>query len=375
MRARSLWGGNTLSIKKKCIFSFIVVSALAVLLYSATHVVRTCKFYLSLKRTDHGWRGRVHVADPVLGFSPVPNSRGAEILPCHTEIPARFDGRGFRVPAGDTQVGTLAPRAIALGCSFTYGAACLAEETYPYLLSKECNLNCVNAGVCSYGLSQILLRAQSLIPKYKPDYVIVQYSPWLVLRSQNYYLPSDAGALPGPYFAESQDGLIYIHAPIFMEKVTELPVSMYRDTPKSTVDFSSFLFQVGVPLYLHDDVRRLSHEIKRLAGVTPRPITDSQRIVDYVYGEIERICEENNATMMILILGNRSHVLNLRGALVVDAQAALIGRLPERSAEAYREAYCHWSGSPPVCVDEHPNARAHRIIAVELAKTIRMTGN
>src|SRR5271157_2540391 len=166
MRATSLQRGHvpTLSIKKKIIFSFTVLTLFVLLLYSATMVAETCLLYRNAKRMHYWWRGRMFAADPILGFAPVPNSRGAEICPVG-EIPVRSDGEGFRIPAGDTDVAALGPpRAIALGCSFTYGSLCLAEETYPYNLSKELDINCVNAGVVSYGISQILIRARSLIP-------------------------------------------------------------------------------------------------------------------------------------------------------------------------------------------------------------------
>jgi len=340
-------------------------------------VAETCLLYRNAKRMHYWWRGRMFAADPILGFAPVPNSRGAEICPVG-EIPVRSDGEGFRIPAGDTDVAALGPpRAIALGCSFTYGSLCLAEETYPYNLSKELDINCVNAGVVSYGLSQILIRARSLIPRHKPDYVIVQYSPWLVERSQGYYALGFYVKVPVPYFAESEFDDIYIHYPIFRSKVHELPISGYRGTPKSIADFSSFLFNVGLPLYHHDHLNILIHKIKLVAGVTPRPIADGQRIVDYVYGEIGKLCEENRAKMIVVVLGDsvntkNRHVLDrIPNALVVDAHTALIERLPEPSEEAYTKAYCHWRGNPPVLVDGHPNARAHRIIALELAKTIR----
>ena len=41
----------------------------------------------------------------------------------------------------------------------------------------------LNAGKCAYGLSQMLILARRLIPRYRPDYVLVQFSPWQKLHS------------------------------------------------------------------------------------------------------------------------------------------------------------------------------------------------
>jgi hypothetical protein len=73
---------------------------------------------------------------------------------------------------------------LALGCSFTYGAATNAENTYPYLVGQRLAGTTRNAGVSSYGLSQMMILAKRLVPAYKPDYLLVQYSPWLVDRSK-----------------------------------------------------------------------------------------------------------------------------------------------------------------------------------------------
>jgi hypothetical protein len=373
--------GRSLSLRKKILFSAITLTTLVVFLYAAIVVARTYPIYHGLKHRARGWEGRLFTVDPTLGFAPIPNSRGAEIFPIGPEIPARFDGEGFRVPTKDADaIPNRHPDAITIGCSFTYGVACLAEETYPYALSQLLDIKCINAGVPSYGLSQVLILARRMIPRYRPRYVIVQYSPWLVARSQAYFAPAYYGKVTVPYFAESKSGALSIRPPIFEEWVTDLPVSEYRETPAGVFDFSSFLFRSGAPLFLHDDLNVLLHRLKRVTGRRRRATADGQRVFDEAYGEIARICVENQTKLIILVLGlsidrsDRHAIDKIHNAVFVDAQTAMIESLPEATDEAYSRAFRHWRGDPLVLVDPHPNARAHKIIAQTLAEAIGRMG-
>ncbi len=375
-----------LSIKKKCLFSMIVLSPFLMVLYLAVVAARTYPVYRGIKASEWGWRGRLFAADPVLGFAPIPNARGSEIVAKGPEIPARFDRDGFRIPASEPIVESSGPpRAIALGCSFTYGAACPAEVTFTHALSRLYQIPCRNAGVPSYGLAQVLILARRLIPRDRPAYVIVQYSPWLVTRSQSEFAPTYYGKVPGPYFAvsESPGAGLSIHPPVFTEWVTEMPVSDYRGTRAGPGDFASFLLRVGGPMLVHDDVNLLIHQLKRLTRLTPPPATDGQRIVREAYGEIATLCKENQSRLIIVVLNDsvaatdpyRRELDRVPGVVVVDAHAALVKRLPVATDAAFSRAYCHWWGFPPKYIDGHPNGAAHQIIALEIASAIRRIEN
>ena len=120
----------------------------------------------------------------------------------------RFDKNGFRVPVGDTPTESHgSPLVLTLGCSFTYGDAVYARDTYPYLVGQSLKGTTKNAGCCSCGLSQMLILAGKLIPSHKPDYLIVQYSPWLISRSLSPFSPTYGGKSPAPYFY-GDEGLV-----------------------------------------------------------------------------------------------------------------------------------------------------------------------
>lgn len=374
---------KNLSRKKRLVFSFIVFLIPATTI-SAIYVVytgyRTAPIYWHIKHNERGWKGKVHKADAELGFVPVPDSRGAETFPIGGDIPMRYDKYGFRVPLED---GITSPNrhpvVLALGSSFTYGAAVPAENTYSYLVGQGLRGSTRNAGVGGYGLAQMLVLARRLVPTYKPDYLLVQYSPWLAGWAQSPFAASYLGKVPIPYFFVSQNELA-VQPPVFQTKIMDLPTDKYRNTQVSVIDKVSFLWHVGLPLYVHDDFNMCSLSIRRLLGLVPQPAPNAQEITKYVYGELAKVAKENGAKLVIVVLGADEHPVQAPDTLfppdsiAVNAQSALLRNLPVvNSREEYQKAYMHWRGSPLTIVDAHPNETAHRIIAEAIIQKIQET--
>ncbi len=59
----------------------------------------------------------------------------------------------------------------------------------------------------------------------------------------------------------------------------------------------------------------------------------------------------------------RDSLDSVSGVTVIDAYANLASRLPSYNNRAFLRAYAHWRGDPPMLVDDHPNAEAHRLVA------------
>jgi hypothetical protein len=363
---------KNLSRKRRVAF-YVIVLLIPAITISAIYIVytgyRTRPLYLYVKSNQHGWIGKIHRADAELGYVPVPNSLGAETLPIGDDIPVRYDNYGFRVPVDNKEdVSVHRPVVLTLGCSFTYGAVTPAEETYPYLVGQHLGGTSRNAGVSAYGLSQMMLLARKLVPLHKPDYLLVQYSPWLVSRAQSPFAPSFFGKIPTPYFFVSRDEL-RLQPPVFQTKVMDLAIDRYRNKQTSFADKISFLWHVGLPLYAHDDFNMSLYKIKSVFGLVPTPAGDGGQIEKYVYEEIAKVARENGAKLVIVILGRNSSAVQMPknlfppDSVVVNAQDALLEHLPVVDDQNYWRVYGHWRGSPPVVVDLHPNENAHRIIA------------
>jgi hypothetical protein len=338
----------------------------------------------SFLKSDHlGFRGRVHQADPELGFAAVPGADGFHVFPVGPPIPMRYDEEGFRVPAG-TPPGhpRRRPYVMALGCSFTYGDGCRAEDVYVSRVAEELGGSALNAGKCAYGLSQMLLLARKLIPAYRPDYLLVQFSTWLPGRGTSGFARATFGRVPVPFLLLLEDGSASVHPPVFRARVFDLPFHEFDHKRGGAVEFARFFFTAAAPLFLHDDLAMAGYAARRALGRLP--VEDQERaqraredLNRAVYAEIGRLAAEHGSQMVIVRLSHplEEHWQRLKelspGAIVVNAQAALDAQVPSRSRDDYYERFGHWRGDPPRFVDNHPNPAAHQVIADEVVRAIR----
>ena len=375
--------GEKLSWSKKLLFytvMLLIPAFIIATIYIAYNVYEARSLYLHIKSGEQGWSVQVHQANPVLGFVPKPGISGAQYFSIGRDVPARFDDKGFRVPINDVNDLPINqhPTMLILGCSFTYGAAVNAEHTYAYKLGEYLGARTLNAGVCSYGLSQMVLLAEQLIPEHNPDYIIVQYSPWLVKRSISLFAPSYFATIPNPYFVK-EGNTLHIEPPAFLANHWELPIQSYRQTPRGLFDFLSFYRNVGLPLVFHEHVNLTFYKSQRILGVKPSPARYRQRdeVIKYAYERIANTADKVGAKLVIVLLGRSikpvrpSENIFPDNAMVVYAHDELLNRLTEKTEEAWLQAYGHWRGTPAKLVDRHPNEEAHRIIADQIVKHIK----
>jgi hypothetical protein len=350
--------------------------------YGLFVVWRAYAAYSFLKGDHLGFRGKVHQADPVLGFAAVPDAAGFHVFPTGPPIPMRYDADGFRIPDGPAaDAKRRRPLVLALGCSFTYGDSTRAEHTWPHLVASDLGGTELNAGKCAYGLAQMLLLARRLIPQYRPDYVLVQFSTWLPERGTSGFARATFGNVPVPFLLLRSDGTVGVHPPVFQTLVFDLPFHEFDNRHRGMGEFFRFFFRAGAPLFVRDDLNMTAYALKRALGRLPQAEQDRARqnreeLNRVVYAEIGRVVAENSARMVIVRL---SHPLERDwqplkelspGALVVNAQAMLDARVPSRKPEDYYKLFGHWRGSPPRLVDTHPNPAAHRVIADAVVRAI-----
>jgi hypothetical protein len=261
---------------------------------------------------------------------------------------------------------------LALGDSFTFGSACLAEEAFPYKVALHLGGCTINAGRPGYSLAQMLLIARDLIPEFRPKYVIVQYSDWLVFRSVRVFAESRWGRIPVPYFSDLPGYTLHLEDPVFSSKIFDLPVPEYVGTKASSSKFCPFFFRVGLPLLLHDDAHMLYYVARAAVGSVLEPTSRFADIVLAVYREILSLCESYGGEMIIVVLEDGSSFekkffvpLSLVpfADSIVDARTEMLKRLQVQTVQGYLEQYAHWGGEPLKVVDFHPNPHAHALIA------------
>ncbi|MDF3031768.1 MAG: GDSL-like Lipase/Acylhydrolase [Moraxellaceae bacterium] len=352
-------------------FSLVLLA----LVYGGTLVYRGLTLYEGIKWYSRDFIGRVYAADPAVGYRLAPNARGSFAIPLGDPVPVFHDAEGLRAPQGVQQavMGARHPRLLFLGDSFTYGSLVAAEDTFPYLAAQHLGGETVNGGVPGYGLAQMVRRAEELIPKYKPDYVVVQYSPWLVQRAISEFAPADNGYLTAvPYY--TGDAAPEIVAPAFPPQ--GITVDAYRTTPRSLGDRLSFLWNVALPKYVYEDFHLYPFRLRQFLSLAPEPSGNGTGVLLKAYADIDAIAQRHQARTVILVLGNSfsmevPELLFPPQALRVNAQQALLQRLPVVDSEHYMRAYWLMRGNPPRPVDWHPNERAHALIAEVLAQDLR----
>jgi len=142
--------------------------------------------------------------DSRLGWVPLDHARGFKGVPISTGPDGlRSNGRAHDLSSMRGQV-------LALGDSFTFGDEVADNGTWPAHLEKRledrapaASYQVLNGGVSSYGLDQMVLRAEALVPKYRPRIVIVSFIQAGFERLRQ----TTRHGVPKPYFVVADDGL------------------------------------------------------------------------------------------------------------------------------------------------------------------------
>lgn len=137
--------------------------------------------------------------DPLLGWVPVAGRLGPEQQSARFEDGIRSNGR-LR-PSG--------PCILAVGDSFTMGAQVHDRDTWPSWLEAVLGRCVLNGGVAGYGLDQIVLRAEQLVERFRPEIVVLLTYPDDVVRCR--YRERQ---YPKPFFAVEAGRLALRNVPV-----------------------------------------------------------------------------------------------------------------------------------------------------------------
>ncbi len=147
--------------------------------------------------------------DATLGWMPIAGSSGTLY-----GKPVSFTRQGTRAHNRDLPPvpgpAAAAPPIVAFGDSMTEGFAVGDDETWPAHLERLTGRRVLNAGVRGYGLDQIVLRAERMIPEIKPSTVILAFIADDILRSAL----SVREGKGKPYFVPDGEGLALHNVPV-----------------------------------------------------------------------------------------------------------------------------------------------------------------
>lgn len=357
------------------------------MLYLGSVVVRGLVFYrvvnlhestgLSLVSRHEGQPYRV---DAQLGFTLNPVADGVFLADGGVvRVAFHHDANGLRTD--ESEIDALRagkrPRLLFLGDSYTYGMLVPARQTFPWEAARSLGGQALNAGVPGWGLAQMVLEAERSIPAYRPDYVIVQYSPWLPARSMETSAPGSQGLLMTPYFTDAGDAVRVVPPAFGVLSDTMERMAHYQTTTPDWRNKASFIFSLALPYFLRYDANMLLFKARLLFGLAPSPTQRVVYVIHDAYARIASLARENGAKMIILALGTDAPLvipvrLLPKDVQLVNAQQAMLDALKEPTQANYAEHYFHWQQGR--MVDKHPNGLADSIVADVLVKHIVSMG-
>lgn len=142
--------------------------------------------------------------DATLGWAPIAGSSGTML-----GKPLSFSAEGTRAHNAEAvrPTGTLI---VAFGDSMTEGFAVGDDETWPAALERLTGRPVLNAGVRGYGLDQMVLRAERLVPDLKPSTIVLAFIADDISRTAL----SVRDFRGKPYFIPDGDGLALRNVPV-----------------------------------------------------------------------------------------------------------------------------------------------------------------
>lgn len=142
--------------------------------------------------------------EPTLGWTPIAGSSGTPL-----GKPLSFTEEGTREQNRDRPRAT-GPLIVAFGDSMTEGYAVGNDETWPAHLERVTGRRVLNAGVRGYGLDQMVLRAERMIPQIRPSTVVLAFIADDISRTAL----SVRDAKGKPYFVSEGEGLALRNVPV-----------------------------------------------------------------------------------------------------------------------------------------------------------------
>jgi hypothetical protein len=144
--------------------------------------------------------------------------------------------------------------------------------------------------------------------------------------------------------------------------------------------FIKFLFQEALLFYLDEVWNSVKTECLLITGQRLRPATNPGEVEKYAYDRIKTIAEKNGAIVIMLNLGDIEYSRNSHGLFpdsnirFAEADSYLSEFLKTSPSKDYCMEFCHWilKGKDLILIDNHPNARAHGLIADSIIKEINI---
>lgn len=117
-----------------------------------------------------GFFRNFYTYDPTYGWLPIANFEGRK----WGHVVALHD-HGIRSNGGSVPGISDRPFVLAIGDSYTFGDEVGDADTWPAIFERTYGIRVLNAGVSSFGLDQMVMRAETLAEVYKPELIAVTF--------------------------------------------------------------------------------------------------------------------------------------------------------------------------------------------------------
>ncbi|SEN82284.1 GDSL-like Lipase/Acylhydrolase family [Rhodospirillales bacterium URHD0017] len=204
-RPRSLWLG--LALSAATIVLCLLAGEVVTRVWDPGASLWRWPSYAAEASRPSPWEARF-AYDPTLGWTAIPGSSGTLL-----GKPLSFTKEGMREQNRDRPPApgpSMGPLIIAFGDSMTEGYGVGNDETWPAHLERLTGRRVLNAGVPGYGLDQMVLRAERLVPELKPSTVILAFIADDITRTAL----AVREAKGKPYFAPDGEGLALRNVPV-----------------------------------------------------------------------------------------------------------------------------------------------------------------
>ena len=251
------------------------------------------------------------------------------------------------------------PLVLCVGDSFTFGAQVHDEESWPACLEQTLGVKTVNAGVFGFGLDQTVMRAEQLIPQYRPDLLIVGLIQDDILRNR---LKMRTGVYK-PYFTV-KDGKLVLHR-VPKEKPPN-SISLERRIGGYSLLVHTIMLRVDKAYWLHG-LDKFNY-MKRVETAQDRDVEVSCLLFDRLAG----LRKEYGCEVLVLFQYVKNEHKNRfarikpcverAGLVLVDLEQTL-DRISREDKEKYESLF-----------DSHMTAPGNRLVAEVLIERINETG-
>lgn len=327
------------------------------------------------KRSDHF----LFRDDPRLGYRGVPNARGNYEYyigdSINGKVPVILDSNGFRTSSMPSKA-SMDSMDLYLGCSFTFGDYIKGEETFAYKTSGKLGHLPVNAGFSGYGLAQMWLLADSLIPRNSYRYVFIQLTDWLSDRAVKPNRTTIYGYKAVPYISLGPNGP-QINMPVY-KSVFHRKAREWHLLERSYGLKLLFTVTDGFKIEMVDYTRYLIAKAGMKLGFLQSPAKDRRAVEMSFYEHVVGLALKNGATPVLVRMsylqeGAEPIIERFRdSALIADTDKAANDSC-RRKGMTYEQLYQlhHPHKSGGIHFDKHPNPAMTDLISDVILETLQ----